>query len=58
MSVRIRPGREWAALAAATPRLFTPDNEAGTAVRARRTDSGLELAVSNLDVYAVITLER
>jgi hypothetical protein len=56
--VRVRPGREWSELAGATPRLFTPDSEAGTAVRGRRANAGLELTVSNLDVYAVITLER
>jgi hypothetical protein len=56
--VRIRLGREWAGLAAAAPCLFTPDSEAATAVRARRVESGLELAVSGLDVYSVVTLER
>jgi hypothetical protein len=58
--VRIRPGREWRGLfgggnTAASPRLFTPDAEAGTAMKVqRRADGNVELTISNLDVYAVI----
>ncbi len=54
---RLRLDREFASLAAARPRLFTPDAVRGAA-RARRTDSGLEIEVENLDVYSVLTLER
>jgi hypothetical protein len=56
--VRLRLGTEWRSLASATPQLFTPDTGVRTAIRTRRDESGLELTVADLDVYAVVTLEK
>ena len=58
MTVRIRLGREFAPLASATPRLYTPDAGGQATIRARRNGPDIEFTLDNLDVYAVVTLER
>jgi hypothetical protein len=56
--VRVHLDREFAPLAKATPRVFTPDRAAQGAVRAHRTNLAIEFSLDKLDVYSVVTLER
>ncbi len=58
LRVRIHLDREFAALAGAAPRLFTPDAAGKRDMPTRRTDSGVEFTLDRLDVYSVVIFER
>ncbi len=58
LKVRVRLDKEFALLASAAPRLFTPDSVRPGAMRVRRAESGIEFTVDKLDVYAVVTLGK
>lgn len=55
--VRLNVGREFAALAGAEPRLYTPDSATGGLAGVRRNGSAVEFTLGRLDTYGVVVLK-